>query len=190
MTLRNALGGLALDANVVAAVARLETIRDEDRRNRLTYYSEQGVAFAASTAVDAISSTGEQSVAAFTNPSGSGKNVLVWLGEFGASANVTFRRYRGSAINVTGAADTNQNMGGLATAASARLYSASAYTVTTPGFVNKTLYLSAFGQYVTEPRGALILRPGGTVRWTAQGPGGMGGTMNVSVYLEWAEVTA
>lgn len=144
------------------------------------------VAFNCSTGVVTIASSGEQPLAAIRNPTGSGKDVYVDLGEFGSSANTTFKRYRNPTLNITGAKQTSSNMGGGSATAALEMYIPANYT-RTGGTVAKTAHIGAYSQYVTEIKGRVVIRPGQAIAWTIEGPGGMGGSMTASVYFEWYE---
>jgi hypothetical protein len=181
-------GGASTESTLVGLLSRVtQGLYDEIR-----YFSTAAggtKAFNVTSGLLTITSSGEQPLAAFVNPADSGVDVFIDIGEFGASANTTFRRYRGSTLSSLSNAITPSNMGGGANTAGSRLYTPPNYTRTS-GTVTKTAHIAAFQQYVTEIKGRTRLKPGQSIAWTITGPGGLGGSMTATVYLEFWEAPA
>lgn len=159
----------------------------------ITYYASAAggrVAFNITTQILTVSTSGEVALAALVNPSGSGKDLVLDLGEFGASANTTFRRYRNSTITPTGAALSASNMGGGAASSVAQMYvgGGSPTFTRSGGVVSKTAHIAAYQQYFAYIKGRSVLRPGQSLSWTIQGP--QSGNFTASVYFEYYERTA
>lgn len=171
-------------------IARSQPVRIRDGMS--FYASGDGgrLAFNASTDFISLTGTSEQSLAAFRNPAGSGKDVVLWFGEFASTQNTSFRRYRGATITPTGTKRDAANMGGGDAVAVAELYvGGTAATFTgTGGTVSKTALIQAYGQYVANINGSTRLRPGQGIRWTITGGANQG--HQAAIYLEWAEIPA
>lgn len=146
------------------------------------------VAFNITTGIVSLSGAGEQQLAAVVNPTGSGKDMYLDFGEFGSSANTTFRRYRNATITNGTNPISAANMGGGSATSVAILYTGSNYT-RTGGTVAKTAHIAAYQQYLTQIQGKTILRPGNSMAWTIEGAQG-GGAFTASIYFEYYELTA
>ncbi len=148
------------------------------------------LAFNITTGIITISGTGEHELAALVNPAGSGKDIYLDLGEFGASANTTFRRYRNATITPTASGNAGVNTGGGTATSVARMYPNGTYTRGTgagAGTVAKTAHIAAFQQYVTELKGRSVLRPGNVLAWTIQGSSALGSSLTCSIFFEYWE---
>lgn len=162
----------------------------------IVYYATAAggrLAFNITTGLLTFSVTGEQPLGALTNPAGSGRDIFLDVGEFGSSANTTFRRFRGGTLSLTGGGIAPVNTSGGAATSPLRFYvggSSPTFTVTTPGTVSKTAHIAAFQQYVTELKGRTVLRPGQTIYWTIVGPGGLTGTMTAAIFFEFYDLPA
>lgn len=141
---------------------------------------------------------GENNLAAFENPAGSGVDCFLSLGEFAASLDTRFRRYSGAAtITVTGSARAAGNRGGGSAAPLAKLYAAGTYTAAnanetaTPANsanLRKVAFIKAFQQYVTVLNSEGVVRPGQRLIWTIDNDSNA--SFMAMVYLEWHEVAA
>lgn len=185
-----AVSNFPADAGLTNAQLRATPILVMDP---IAYYASAAggrVAYNITTGVVTIGSSGEQSLAALVNPSDSGKDLVLDLGEFGASAVTTFRRYRNATITPTGAPLTGSNIGGGSTTTVARMYvgGTSPTFTRSGGTVSKDAFIAASTTYFTFLRGRSIIRPGQSVSWTIQGPNS--GNFTASVYFEFYEVAA
>lgn len=159
------------------------------------YASAEGgrVAFNITTGIVPLAANAtEQSLAAFQNPTGSGKDIFIDMGEFGCSLNGTFRRYRNSTFSGLSSPISATNMGGgSATSVAAMYVGGTAPTFTrTGGNVSKTAHIAAFNQYLTHVGGKTVLRPGNTLAWSITGPSGNASNFTASVYFEYWELPA
>lgn len=145
------------------------------------------LAYNITTNVVTITGSAEQPLALLENPTGSGKDIYLDLGEFASSVNTQFRRYSTPIINTRGTANLPRNMSGGATASALRFYPAGQFTLTNNGTVTKTAHIAAYQQYITEIKGKVILRPGQAVYWTIDQPSG-GSTFTASIYFEYWEL--
>jgi len=150
------------------------------------------VAFNITTGLLAVGNSGESTLAALVNPSGSGNDIFIDVGEFGSSLNATFRRYRNSTITPTGTAISGNNMGGGSATSVAQMYvgGTGATFTRTGGNVSKTAHIAAYQQYLTEIKGRSILRPGQSLSWTITPPSGNLNNFTASVYFEYWELPA
>lgn len=145
--------------------------------------------FNITSGIVSIGSSGEQPVAALVNPTGSGKDMFLDLGEFGSSLNATFRRYRNPTLSGLSSPISGVNMGGGSTASAAQMYVPGTYT-RTGGTVSKTAHIAAYQQYLTNIRGRTVLRPGQSIAWTiTNASGGISG-FTASIYFEYWELVA
>lgn len=135
--------------------------------------------------VSVASGSGEQELAAIQNPTGSGVDVYLDMGEFGSSHNTTFRRLRGATLSATTTFNSGVNMGGGSRTSSLRMYPGGNYT-RTGGTVSKTAHIAAYHQYFTKIGGRVVLRPGQVAAWTIQQQSGSAFT--ASVYFEYWEL--
>ena len=184
MALENMFGALGLDAT-------LQQIRDG--LDPMRYYASLAGgrrAFNITTGIVTIAATGEQPLAVLDNPANSGKDAFLDLGEFGASANTTFRRIRNRTVTNLANPISGSNMGGGSEQSVLKMYAAPNYTQAADGAIAKTAHIAAFQQYVTELKGRVVLRPGQRLVWTITGPGGLGGSMTASVFFEYWELPA
>lgn len=152
--------------NTELRASPLRTQRD------IAYYASAAggrVAFNITTQLVSFTTGGEQNLAALVNPSTSGMDFYLDLGEFGASINTTFRRYRNSTLTLSGTPKEPSNMGGGTATSAARMYpggtTGSTFTQT-GGVVAKTAHIRAFDQYLTMLEGKVVLRPGQSLAWT------------------------
>lgn len=158
----------------------------------ITYYaSDVGgrLAFSITTDVVTINGTGEQPLALLENPTGSGKDAYLDLGEFASSVNTQFRRYRGPTVSTRGTAKLPVNTSGGSTASVLRFYPSAQFTVSASGSVAKTAYIAAYQQYKTDIKGKVILRPGSVIYWTIDQPTG-GTQFTASIFFEYYELPA
>lgn len=146
-------------------------------------------AFNITTGVVTISGSGEQPLGLLENPTGSGKDVYLDLGEFASSVNTQFRRYRAPTINTRGTAKSPINLSGGSTTSSLVFYPAGQFTLSNNGTVSKTAHIAAYQQYITEIKGKAILRPGNAVYWSIDQPTG-GSQFTASIYFEYYELDA
>lgn len=159
----------------------------------IAYYASAAggrLAFNITTGILSFTLSSEVVLAALINPSGSGKDMILDIGEFGASSNTTFKRYRNSTITPTGAAISGSNMGGGAATSVAQMYVGGAAPTFTRsgGTVSKTAHIAGYQQYFAYIRGRSVLRPGQSLAWTIQGL--QVGTFTASVYFEYYELPA
>lgn len=147
------------------------------------------VAFQATTGLVPIVGTGQQELAVFLNPAASGMDYWLWFGEFQATMNTAFQRFRNSTITGLGTPRPTSNTGGGPQASSAGLYIAGQYT-STGGVVSKTALIGAYQQYAANIHNSVRLRPGNALHWTITGPGSGNPSYTASIYLEWSEVEA
>lgn len=164
--------------------------RQIESHDPISFYASAAggrLAFNITTGIVTIGTSGEQPLAALVNPANSGKDIYLDLGEFGASANTTFRRYRASTLSDLSSPISGMNMSGGAATSVAQMYIAGTYT-RTGGTVAKTAHIAAYQQYLTNIDGRVILRPGNNIAWTITGPAS--GNFTASVFFEYWELTA
>lgn len=165
--------------------------------SQMAYYASSAggrIAFNITTGIVPLANNSdEQALALLVNPTGSGYDLYLDLGEFGCSINATFRRYRASTLsNLSLSPITANNMGGGSGSSVARMYiggTSPAYT-RTGGTVAKTAHIAAYQQYLTNLGGRSILRPGSHLVWTIDGPSGNNANFTGSVYFEYWELPA
>lgn len=184
-----------LDTQTARMPSRLGTKVEAVAWDAIAHYSSAAggrVAYNVTTDILTINTGGEVDLAAFVNPATSSRDVVIDLAEFGASASTTSKRYRGSTITVSGSARTASNMGGGTASPVARFYAGGGSPTYTRsgGSVTKATHIATYSQNVVHIGGRTRLRPGETLAWTIQGPGGLGGSMTASVYLEWFEINS
>jgi hypothetical protein len=162
-----------------------------DRADNSFYASALGgrKSFNITTGLVSISGTGEQLLGLLENPTGSGKDIYLNVGEFGSSVNTQFRRYRTPTISTRGTARTGVNTSGGSTTSVLTFYPAGQFTVSSNGTVSKTAHIAAYQQYKTDIKGISILRPGNAALWTIDQPQG-GSTFTASIYFEYFELDA
>jgi len=131
--------------------------------------------------------TGESLLAALVNPTGSGYDMHLDLGEFGSSTNTTFRRYRNSTLSSLTSPISANNMGGGSATSVAQMYIPPNFA-RSGGTVSKTAHIAAYQQYFAHIRGRSVLRPGQSLSWTIQQVSG--GAFTASVYFEFWEIPA
>lgn len=186
--IRAGIGGVSSAAAPAMSMSVPMQVRDP-----LSYHASPDggrVAFNITTGIVQLASgSAEQPLAALVNPTGSGRDVVIDLAEFGTSANATFRRYRGATL--TGLTTTNAvsaaNMGGGSAVSVARMYRGEHHT-RTGGTVSKTAHIAAWQQYIARVQGRSILRPGQSLAWTIQQV--TGAAYTASVYVEYYETPA
>lgn len=155
-------------------------------RDEISYWAEQGWAFNITSGVLAIASSGEQLLAALVNPAGSGRDAYLDLGEFGASADTTFRRYRNRTLTNLSNPISPNSMTASTNASVVRMYVPPNFSATN-GTVVKTAHIASYQPYLTHMRGRAKISPGSSLTWTIVGPGGMEASMTASVYFEYWE---
>lgn len=167
----------------------------------ITYYATAAggrLAFNITTQIVSIAAAGEQPLAALVNPALSGKDIYLDVGEFGASMNTTFRRYRNPTVTPTGTAISGSNMGGGTATSVAQMYVGGTAGGTTPtytrtgGTVAKTAHIAAYQQYLTEIKGKVVLRPGQAIAWTITASSAVtaANPLTAAVFFEYYELTA
>jgi hypothetical protein len=145
-------------------------------------------AFNATTGIVSITAGSSESLlAALVNPTGSGYDMHLDLGEFGSSANTTFRRYRNSTLSSLANPISPSNMGGGSATSVAQMYIPPNFA-RTGGTVSKTAHIAAYQQYFAYIKGRSVLRPGQSLSWTIQQISG--GAFTASVYFEFWEIPA
>lgn len=187
--------GSAAGSNIPSASDIAGAIRSAPlvSRSPISYYAtaEGGrTAFNLSTGIVQVqANTTDGRLAALVNPVGSGEDVYLDTGEFGSSANTTFKRWRGASFapiaNATSIAPIN--MGGGPATSALRFYiggTTPQYTAT-GGQVSKTAHIAAFQQYLTYINGRTVLRPGSVATWTISTPSGLSSGMTASIYFEF-----
>lgn len=155
----------------------------------IAYYASASggrVAFGTTTDYLTISGSVEVGLAVFVNPSGSGVDAYIDLGEFGSSIDSSFRRYRGSTITGLGTPRPVANMGGGANDSACKMYVPGQFSAS-GGTVGKVAYMRQSTNYQTRLGGRTILRPGQGIYWSIDGKGQ---NYTAMVYLEWWEVAA
>jgi hypothetical protein len=155
------------------------------------YASKEGgrVAFSAWTGFVALpQGAGEVMLAAFRNPAGSGVDVHLTWGEFGAGMVTRFRRYGGSStLSGLGTKRAVGNRGGGTAVAKAELYAGGQFTAG-----NLTDANSRKGAYIDPKQYKLpldaIMRPGSHLIWTMDNDSNQ--PSSGLVHLEWHELPA
>lgn len=158
------------------------------------------VAFNITSQIVTFTTNGEQPLAALVNPTDSGKDLYIDLGEFGSSQNATFRRYRNGTITPTGTALGASNIGGGSATSAAQMYTGGAglTPASTPtytragGTVSKTAHIAAYQQHLATAKGRTVLRPGQSLAWTITVNSNVtaANPMTASVYVEFWELAA
>lgn len=171
-------------------------------RSHAAYYASADgarVAFNSVTGFMVIpTGSGEHDLCAFQNPSGSGKDVILTLGEFAANQDTRFRRYGGAAtISGLGAPRAAGNRGGGSATPAAKLYARGQYTpananeTATPANASnlrKVAFIKGYHQYITTLNAEAVLRPGQQLVWTIDNDANQ--SFMAMVYLEWHELDA
>lgn len=146
------------------------------------------VAFNISTGVVALSAlSGELALAALVNPTGSGKDIFIDMGEFGSTVNCLFKRYRGGTLSALSSPISGFNMSGGSATSVAQFYVAPNFT-RTGGTVAKIAHVGAYNTYFAWLRGRTVLRPGNSLAWTITPP--VISAFSASIYFEYWETTA
>lgn len=146
-------------------------------------------AFNITTGVVSIGGANEQALALMENPTGSGRDVYLDLGEFASSVNTQFRRYSAATINTKQNPISARNMSGGTNDSVLKFYTPTNFTLTSNGTISKTAHIAAYQQYITNLKGKVIIRPGTAVYWTIDQPSG-GSTFTASIFFEFWELTA
>jgi hypothetical protein len=167
----------------------------------IAYYASAAggrVAYNITTQLVTFTTNGEQPLAALVNPTGSGMDIYLDMGEFGSSLNTAFRRYRNATITATGTPLTGSNTGGGSGTSVARMYTGGAGLApgSTPTFtrsggtIAKTAHIAAFQQYKTDIGGRVVLRPGQNLSWTITTTTNVtaANPMTASVFFEYWEL--
>lgn len=172
----------------VVGVNSIPPVRDE-----IGFYASAAgghQAFNITTGLVSITSSGLQPLALLANPSGSGLDIWLDMGEFGSSANTTFQRQRVVSFTTSGSGVSPGNMAGVtANTSPLRFYLPGNFTVSSPVTV-KTAHIAAFSQYLTSLKGKVRIRPGQALYWVIQGPGGLGGSLTASIFFEYWQAPA
>ena len=120
---------------------------------------------------------------ALVNPTGSGKKLCMWDGEFGSDTNTSFRRLAGTAVTLVGTPTARpvRNYGGGALASVAKPYILGEFTYT-GGTLTKGAYMTAYEMYWSDFYG-VTLAPGAAALWTVEGR-----SSKVIINLRWWEI--
>lgn len=160
-----------------------------------TFYNFRGQRFITTTGYQTFALNVAALMAAFINPSDSGKWVFFDVLEFGAiGATSRFSRLGSASYSGLGSSEAVGNtLGATQTPGSpqeakAKLYKAGAFTPT-GGVIRKVAPMKDAEPYFVHARGSGVLQPGQGVHWTTvEPPGGGSGSYDAYINFEWVEI--